>query len=292
MWIILNDAFLSVVALPDRPDSLLVRARFPDDIEAVFPGAKVEVSETRDYRFRSVIDRAVVGAAIAQRVDEVTYPNFKSSVSEDWRHALYLSVWSLFQREQQRRAKPMARAEPGFEFTFEAGDVDEAQPLIYHWKITNSAGEVLFQYVGKAKHGSRRPTRHYRRNVDRLLNGHPYRKGAPDAFREVHHELAAASRAGHTIVLRLLRNVRPGENINDAEREEQERYGCVTHFADGSARWIGKAEDIQMLGAYVGSVNLLSDEQQQINAENAETLKAIREELRKAFAEPSPPSGD
>ena len=226
MWIILNDAFLSVVALPDRPDSLLVRARFPDDIEAVFPGAKVEVSETRDYRFRSVIDRAVVGAAIAQRVDEVSYPNFKSSVSEDWRHALYLSVWSLFQREQQRRAKPMARAEPGFEFTFEAGDVDEAQPLIYHWKITNSAGEVLFQYVGKAKHGSRRPTRHYRRNVDRLLNGHPYRKGAPDAFREVHHELAAASRAGHTIVLRLLRNVRPGENINDAEREEQERYGC------------------------------------------------------------------
>ena len=41
MWIALNDSFLSIVATPEDPDTLVVRARFKGDIEAVFPGADV-----------------------------------------------------------------------------------------------------------------------------------------------------------------------------------------------------------------------------------------------------------
>jgi len=44
MWVVLNDAFLSVVADRDDPNRLLVRARFHNDIARVFPNA--EVTET------------------------------------------------------------------------------------------------------------------------------------------------------------------------------------------------------------------------------------------------------
>ena len=41
MWLCLNDAFLSIVALPGHPDELLVRARIAGDIERLFPAAQV-----------------------------------------------------------------------------------------------------------------------------------------------------------------------------------------------------------------------------------------------------------
>jgi hypothetical protein len=79
--------------------------------------------------------------------------------------------------------------------------VDREKAGIYEWHI-----EGVGTYIGKYKR-IRRPTKEYRRNVARLLNDLPYRKGKPDGFRRIHRELFAAHRAGTKITLTILENV-------------------------------------------------------------------------------------
>ncbi len=102
MWIFLNNAFLSIVDKGGDGTTLLVRARKAEDIQRTFPGAKVEVSPNNDYRFRSRLDREVVALALAESVRQITYPNFKGSVSEHDRHEAYMDVWQAMYRFQGR----------------------------------------------------------------------------------------------------------------------------------------------------------------------------------------------
>ena len=97
--------------------------------------------------------------------------------------------------------------------------VDQAKPLLYQWEIHDThTGQLPGGYIGKAVRGSRRPLRHYERNVRRLLAQLPYRKGKPDGFRRVHWALAAAVEGGNRITLTLLRNIQPGGDISEARR--------------------------------------------------------------------------
>ena len=111
MWIFLNDAFLSIVEpRPVDPASrLLVRARVKGDLERVFSGCRVEVSPEADYRFRTMIDRPAVVSAIADRVMEIDYFNFKSSVAEKPRHDAYLRTWVAMEQLQRSEAVKSAR---------------------------------------------------------------------------------------------------------------------------------------------------------------------------------------
>ncbi len=105
---------------------------------------------------------------------------------------------------------------------------DETQPLLYQWEIHDAiTGELRGRYVGKASAGGRRPRKHYARNVRRLLAGLAYRKGRPDSYRSVHRALAEAVRKGDRITLTLLRNVTPGEDINEAERATIRALKCT-----------------------------------------------------------------
>ena len=113
------------------------------------------------------------------------------------------------------------------EFRFEANGVDPKQPLIYRWEIFDHAGERIACYVGKSRNGAKRPLHDYRRNVRRLLAGQPYRKGKPDEFRAIHRMMAEAVRQDQALVLTLLRNVSPGENINHAEQELRREHGAM-----------------------------------------------------------------
>jgi hypothetical protein len=111
MWLFTSNAMLSIVdPAPELPANaaprLLVRARIKGDIEAVFPAAKVTCTPSRDYRFRALLPRAEVAAAIAEQVASIGYPNFKGSVHENGRHDAYLGVWGVMHREQQRRIAP------------------------------------------------------------------------------------------------------------------------------------------------------------------------------------------
>ena len=71
MWIYLKDAFSSAVVDRDDPKRLLVRGRFPGDIERVLSKAEVIETPRADYRFRASVPRATVAEMLAwQRADD------------------------------------------------------------------------------------------------------------------------------------------------------------------------------------------------------------------------------
>jgi hypothetical protein len=110
LWIFLNDAFVSVVE--DRADStmLVVRARRAGDVERFVEGcmaAELRVVQTdhADYRFRTSVPRRVVARALEAAALSLDYPNFKDSVDDDERHAIYSRVWSAALSLDERRGR-------------------------------------------------------------------------------------------------------------------------------------------------------------------------------------------
>ena len=110
MWICLNKAFFSIVAISDKDkrlagkDSdkkLLVRARRMGDIEKVFPGAKVHRLDHRDYIARAFIERTEVAKAFANELLNIDYENFKGSTEDHDLHMAYMKVWSAMMDMQQ-----------------------------------------------------------------------------------------------------------------------------------------------------------------------------------------------
>jgi hypothetical protein len=99
MWLTFSDAFLSIVSIPGDAANLKVRARRKGDIERIFKhcGAAVKVERTpgRDYLYRAVIPRDVVGAVVAEHVASISYPNFKNSVRDDRLHTACNRVWHV-----------------------------------------------------------------------------------------------------------------------------------------------------------------------------------------------------
>lgn len=102
MWIFTSKSFISVVQKPGDTDLLTVRARLKGDIEAVFPGAKVEVNKGTDYKFRAKVPREVVAMAIHEQVMALNYSNFKNTVKKKNRHSAYMDVWSVMHTHQSQ----------------------------------------------------------------------------------------------------------------------------------------------------------------------------------------------
>ena len=95
MWLLFNDASLSIVRKPDQEfGTLTVRARVAGDIERVC-GPDVSVTEGggTDYPFRAIVPVSAIQYAMVQRLAELDYDNFKASVPEPDRHAAYSRIW-------------------------------------------------------------------------------------------------------------------------------------------------------------------------------------------------------
>jgi hypothetical protein len=101
MWILLNDAFLSIVQKDCERGDIVVRARRFGDIEKVF-GRRISVIEQpgTDYLYRAIVSKTDLKAALAREVDRITYPNFKSSVADDRLHMAYLNCWMTLAKLQ------------------------------------------------------------------------------------------------------------------------------------------------------------------------------------------------
>lgn len=96
MWIFLSGSFLSIVDKGDKSgQTLLVRARRNGDIEKVFPTAEVIEGGGTDYQYRARIDRKEVALRMADEIQDIRYPNFKSTVKEAGRHDAYMDVWRV-----------------------------------------------------------------------------------------------------------------------------------------------------------------------------------------------------
>ena len=100
MWIMLRDAFFSVVDKAKEPGCLVVRARRPGDLERYFPGAKVKKTIGNDYLFRAEIKREEVARVIGEYIMSIDAPNFKDSVSDQKLHDAYMGVWHTMARLQ------------------------------------------------------------------------------------------------------------------------------------------------------------------------------------------------
>ena len=94
MWVMLNDAWFSIVADRDDPEYLLVRSRQSGAIKRVF-GIEEDVDTLADYHFRCFIARDHVAGVMAREVQRVTYPNFKNSVKDPELKKAYNSVWTI-----------------------------------------------------------------------------------------------------------------------------------------------------------------------------------------------------
>lgn len=93
MWLYVSGGFLSVVAHRTRPESLLVRARHPSHIHAMFPEAEVAHMPAADYPYRVVLNRTVVHVAIVEYLQTMVYDNFKASIDDFEYHDACLDVW-------------------------------------------------------------------------------------------------------------------------------------------------------------------------------------------------------
>lgn len=101
MWIMFNDAFLSIVDKSKMQGHLLVRARRPGDIEKIFPGITSRESFGTDYRYRADVPRTRVATAIGELVmTGINYRNFKSSTKDKPLHDAYMGVWNVMERLQ------------------------------------------------------------------------------------------------------------------------------------------------------------------------------------------------
>lgn len=104
MWVVLNNAFFSIVAHRERPNELLVRARAEGDIERHFPAHEVTVDSAADYRFRTIANREVVAKVLSEVVMSINYDNFKNSIpaEESRRKGPYVEVWGALYKLQQK----------------------------------------------------------------------------------------------------------------------------------------------------------------------------------------------
>jgi len=102
MWIFARRGFISIVKHRSEPGGLLVRARFPGDIEALFPFADVKCTPQHDYLFRATINRADVAAALTREIAGIDYGDFRESIGrgDPNRVAAYHAVWQDMKEAQ------------------------------------------------------------------------------------------------------------------------------------------------------------------------------------------------
>lgn len=83
MWIATVHGFVSLVQDREDPDTMQVRARDPQDIEAMFPRARVFTAPGADYQHRARIDRSEIAEALHAAVLAIDYTSHFKDVALD-----------------------------------------------------------------------------------------------------------------------------------------------------------------------------------------------------------------
>jgi len=96
MWIYLTEGSFSIVAHRDKPDHLLVRSRQPTAINRAFPNAKQYYIQDADYPYRADIRRSDVAEFLTQRLELMSYDNFKNTVDDYDYSRLLNKVWATY----------------------------------------------------------------------------------------------------------------------------------------------------------------------------------------------------
>jgi len=112
MWIFCKYGFFSAVQHIDKPDTLLVRARFKGDLERLIKAMspeeynlsgqpKVQFTPYADYRYRAEIRKIVFSELIREAIEDIDYSNFKDAMHDGTiRDAAYMNVWACLSQAQ------------------------------------------------------------------------------------------------------------------------------------------------------------------------------------------------
>jgi hypothetical protein len=107
VWIMTPRGFYSVVAHPDDPTLVLVRARARGDLVSLtdlLAGLEIRETPERDYRWRTIVSRRSWSAALVLLAAEIDYPNFKAEVARRQGHEradVYHHVWAALLKMQR-----------------------------------------------------------------------------------------------------------------------------------------------------------------------------------------------
>jgi len=97
--------------------------------------------------------------------------------------------------------------------------VDDSKPGLFEWCV-----DGVCIYIGQYT-DAEGPRRDYEMNLARMWDGRPYRKQKPDAFRQIHHDLAKAIHDGREITFRILEN-----QVLKSERNRRKRELIFEHI--------------------------------------------------------------
>ena len=95
MWIVTNKGFLSVVANRDKADHFLIRARNIEAFDGYFPTKSIVSMSDSDYRFRVFVSRKELMDFQIFLTDQITYPNFKSSIKDAGVKTMASKIWTV-----------------------------------------------------------------------------------------------------------------------------------------------------------------------------------------------------
>lgn len=95
MWIFTNKGFISAVKSDEQPDTMLIRARVKDHLEAILPDDNIIITPENDYRYRCIISKARFVDLVAQLAQDVDYPNFKNTLTDQAYHSAAAKVWGV-----------------------------------------------------------------------------------------------------------------------------------------------------------------------------------------------------
>lgn len=101
MWLLTTRGFYSIVMHRDDPETMVVRARVCEDLEALreryLPELQIVDSAGTDYRYRALVAKLDWAVAAHRLAFDVDYPNFKDAVADQQgpaRARLYTRIWT------------------------------------------------------------------------------------------------------------------------------------------------------------------------------------------------------
>lgn len=93
MWIFTSKGMISIVRHREQPQTMMVRARQPEGLKALFPAEKLIITPDADYRYRMEVPESDLINAIENELENMQYDNFKNSIVDHDYHTACSKVW-------------------------------------------------------------------------------------------------------------------------------------------------------------------------------------------------------
>jgi len=106
MWVFTKNGCFSIVTSENSPQMLLIRSRYPGQIEAIFPNAHTTETPSDDYRYRTLIPRPVVAQRLLELVGEIDYGNFTDAIGDRRYHDICVEVSATLKKYQDKPHEP------------------------------------------------------------------------------------------------------------------------------------------------------------------------------------------